>query len=59
MAEPIVDKLILFFFIFHAIYGIRLILIDVGVKRDRLLFWAATIVGAILFCGLYWVMFAA
>ena len=44
------DILLLFVFIFHAFYGIRLFLIDLGmVKREALLFWISTILSIGLF----------
>jgi succinate dehydrogenase/fumarate reductase cytochrome b subunit len=43
------DVFLLVLFIFHALYGLRLFLIDLGMlKRERFLFWAATIVSAVL-----------
>ena len=46
----VLDFLLLALFIFHALYGFRLFLIDLGmVKRERLLFWTATIASAGLF----------
>jgi succinate dehydrogenase/fumarate reductase cytochrome b subunit len=43
----VLDILLLFLFIFHAFYGMRLFLIDLGmVKRESLLFWVATLVSA-------------
>jgi succinate dehydrogenase/fumarate reductase cytochrome b subunit len=42
----ILDLLLLFVFIFHALYGLRLFLIDLGMKQERLLFWAFTIMGS-------------
>jgi len=42
----ILDLLLLFVFIFHALYGLRLFLIDLGMKQERLLFWAFTITGS-------------
>jgi len=50
------DLLLLFLFIFHALYGLRLFLIDFGmVKQEKLLFWTFTImsVGLFVFSYLY------
>ncbi len=50
------DLLLLFVFIFHAFYGLRLFLIDLGmVKRDKALFWGFTIVsvGLLIFSYIY------
>ena len=42
------DALLLALFIYHAFYGLRLFLIDLGMlKRERLLFWAATIASGV------------
>jgi len=44
------DVLLLFLFTFHAFYGLRLFLIDLGMmRRENLLFWASSIVGIGLF----------
>jgi len=44
------DILLLFLFIFHAFYGLRLFLIDLGmVKKEKSLFWIFTIISAGLF----------
>ena len=48
------DLLLLFIFIFHALYGLRLFLIDFGmVKREKLLFWIFTVMAAGLFIFSY------
>jgi succinate dehydrogenase/fumarate reductase cytochrome b subunit len=48
------DLLLLFVFIFHALYGLRLFLIDFGmVKSEKLLFWAFTIISAGLLISSY------
>lgn len=51
-----IDVLILFLFIFHSLYGLRTIIVDLGVKRERLLFWSFNIIAVVLF-GLvyYWI----
>lgn len=44
------DISLLFVFIFHALYGLRLFLIDLGMaKHERMLFWAFTLISAGLF----------
>ncbi len=43
------DLSLLFVFIFHALYGVRLFLIDLGMTQERFLFWAATAMGLVLF----------
>jgi succinate dehydrogenase/fumarate reductase cytochrome b subunit len=47
------DFLLLLGFIFHSLYGIRLFLIDFGMKQERLLFWAFTILGLAIFVFCY------
>jgi len=48
------DLPLLFLFIFHALYGLRLFLVDSGmIKQERLLFWTSTIISAGLFIFSY------
>ncbi len=52
------DLLLLFVFIFHALYGLRLFLIDLGmVKQEKILFWASTVISAGLFVFSYVCLF--
>jgi succinate dehydrogenase cytochrome b556 subunit len=50
--QPVIDVLILILFTFHSIYGIRTIIIDLGYKKEKRLFWlsncAAVIIAALL-----------
>ncbi len=50
--------LLVFFFIFHALYGVRTIVLDLGARRENLVFWICTIVGLVLF-ALFLVFFLA
>jgi len=48
--------IMVFLFIFHALYGVRTILMDLGVKKDKLLFWICNITGTaifVVFIGLF------
>ena len=51
-----IDVLILFLFIFHSLYGVRTIIIDMGVKREKLLFWSFNSIAIVLFgLAYYWI----
>ena len=43
--------IMVFLFIFHGLYGIRTILMDLGVKKEKLLFWTANLIGSAIFIG--------
>jgi succinate dehydrogenase/fumarate reductase cytochrome b subunit len=47
------DLLLLFVFVFHSLYGLRLFLIDLGMKQERLLFWAFTIMASVILAFSY------
>ena len=50
----ILDILLLIGFIFHALYGLRLFLIDLGMMRyERLLFWTLSIISIVAFVFSY------
>ena len=52
------DFILLFLFIFHALYGIRLFLIDLGmVKQEKPLFWTFTLMSIALFILSYLYLF--
>lgn len=42
------DGLILVAVIFHITYGLRVVLVDLGFKQEKLLFYAATLLGVFL-----------
>lgn len=43
--------LLVFFFIFHALYGLRTIALDLGATRENLILWICNILGLVLFAA--------
>jgi succinate dehydrogenase/fumarate reductase cytochrome b subunit len=46
--QPALNILILVLFTFHSIYGLRTIVIDLGYKKEKQLFWLSNIIAAII-----------
>lgn len=41
----LIDSLLIITVIFHALYGLRTVLIDMGLRKEKLLFWIFTLLG--------------
>lgn len=54
--QAALNCLLVFLLIFHGLYGLRTILMDLGVKKEKHLFWGCTLLGAALF-GLFLALF--
>jgi len=46
--NPLSDTLLIIAGVFHAFYGLRTVIIDLGVKKEKLLFWIFTILAALV-----------
>jgi succinate dehydrogenase hydrophobic anchor subunit len=51
------DILLLLFFLLHAFYGLRVILIDVGVMREDKFFWRTLALSLAIFCAVVWFVY--
>lgn len=45
------NVVLVFCAIFHGLYGLRTIALDLGAKKERLLFWVCTTSGALMFAA--------
>ncbi len=55
--NTLIDILLLLSVVFHALYGLRTVIIDLGVRKEKLLFWIFTSIGVVLSAGLLVVYF--
>ena len=40
--NPFIDTILIGSIVFHAFYGLRTVIIDLGVRKEKLLFWVFT-----------------
>ena len=41
--NPFTDTLLIVLIVFHAFYGLRTVIIDLGLRKEKLLFWIFTL----------------
>ena len=46
--NPFIDTLLIISVVYHALYGLRTVIIDLGLRKEKLLFWIFTILGIVL-----------
>ena len=45
--NPLADTFLIVAGVYHALYGLRTVIIDLGVKKEKALFWIFTVLGTI------------
>ncbi len=46
--NPFADTLLIVFGVYHALYGLRTVIIDLGLRKEKLLFWISTLLGFVI-----------
>ncbi len=46
--NPFIDTLLIISVVYHALYGLRTIILDLGLRKEKLLFWIFTGLGFVL-----------
>jgi len=46
--NPLIDGLLIITVVFHGLYGLRTVILDLGVRREKLLFWVFSGLGLAL-----------
>jgi len=46
--NPLTDTLLIVSIVFHALYGLRTVIIDMGLRKEKLLFWIFTLLGVLI-----------
>jgi len=55
--NPFIDALLIVLVVFHAFYGLRTVIIDLGIRKEKLLFWIFTLLGSAVSAALLLVYF--
>ena len=56
-ANPFVDTILIVSIVFHAFYGLRTVIMDLGARKEKLLFWVFTLLGVVFSAALLVIYF--
>ena len=56
-ANPFVDTVLIVSIVFHAFYGLRTVIMDLGARKEKLLFWVFTLLGVVFSAALLVIYF--
>jgi succinate dehydrogenase/fumarate reductase cytochrome b subunit len=46
--NPFIDTFLIVFVVYHAFYGLRTVIMDLGMRKEKLLFWVFTLLGGVV-----------
>ncbi len=46
--NPFADTILIICLVFHALYGLRTVIIDMGLRKEKLLFWIFNCLGVLI-----------
>jgi succinate dehydrogenase/fumarate reductase cytochrome b subunit len=55
--NPLIDTLLIVLVVFHALYGVRTVIMDLGARKEKLFFWIFTGLGIVLSGALLFIYF--
>lgn len=55
--NPLIDSLLIIAAVFHAMYGLRTVIIDMGLRKEKTLFWIFTLLASLISGGLLVIYF--
>ncbi len=55
--SPLIDVILIICVVYHALYGLKTVIMDMGFKREKFLFWFFTGLGTALTVGMLIIYF--